>query len=103
MPWIFGSLFAVIGMGAVLLLGFVSPGWFVRTVFDAEAVQKGVQQVLRGSYKLGAVEMVRCPREVPVEPSHTFECEVRMGSAQQRTVTVTVKDSEGTYAVGYPR
>lgn len=102
MPWLFGSLLTLIIVAAVAVLGFVTPGWFLRTVFDSAAVEQGVQQILRDSYKLGAVNAVHCPVNVPVEESRTFDCQIGLGD-KQRSVTVTVKDERGAYAVGYPK
>lgn len=91
----------VLGVLAVLFLGFVAPGWFSRTVFDAGAVQQGVERTLKDSYGIRGVGTVTCPPGQPVEPSHAFDCRVRVGG-QQRTVTVTVTDDRGTYRVGRP-
>jgi len=37
----------VVVLAAVGVLGFVTPGFFVSKVFDASAVQTGVQKILK--------------------------------------------------------
>ena len=91
----------VLGVAAVLFLGFVAPGWFFRTVLDAGAVQRGVEHTLKDSYGIRGIGAVTCPSGQPVEPSRAFDCRVRVGG-QQRTVTVTIIDGRGTYRVGRP-
>lgn len=100
-PWLLGG-FGVVAAVVVLFLGFVTPGWFHRTVFDAGAVQQGVQRVLEGTYGVQGVESVNCPDGEPVEPSHTFDCRVVV-DGRTRTVTVTVTGTEGVYEVGHLR
>lgn len=100
--WILGVVIVVVAGLWVSALGFVSPGWFVRTVFDPRGVQLGVQQVLRDSYHVDRVESVTCPLGEPVQPAVTFACKVQVGD-QSRTVTIAVQDSTGTYQVGQPR
>jgi hypothetical protein len=100
--WILGVVVVVVAGLWVSALGFVSPGWFVRTVFDPGGVQLGVQQVLRDSYHVNGVESVTCPPGEPVQPAVTFACKVRIGD-QTQTVTIAVQDTNGTYQVGQPR
>lgn len=100
--WILGTVIVVIAGLWVCALGFVSPGWFVKTVFDPGGVQLGVQQVLRDADHIGGVESVTCPSGEPVQPGATFACKVRVGDRTQ-TVTIAVQDSNGTYQVGEPR
>lgn len=102
LPWVLGSAVLVVVAAVVLVLGFVTPGWFVRTVFDASSVEKGVQQTLEGSYRLGKVESVSCPSGQAVRPQVRFDCQVTVNGAE-KTVTVTVKNDKGTYEVGHPR
>ena len=102
LPWVLSSVVLVVVAAVVLVLGFVTPGWFVRTVFDAASVEKGVQQTLEGSYRLGEVESVSCPSGQAVAPQSRFDCQVTIGGSE-KTVTVTVKNDKGTYEVGHPR
>ncbi|MDR7303468.1 DUF4333 domain-containing protein [Haloactinomyces albus] len=99
-PWLLGGLGVV--AAAVVFLGFVAPGWFHRTVFSADAMQKGVQRILEDVYGVSGIDSVTCPSGEPVEASHTFECRVTV-DGRNRTVTITVTDAEGTYEVGHLR
>lgn len=101
-PWVLGGLGALVLLAAVAVLGFVSPGWFVRSVFDASSVQKGVEQTLTDSYGINGVSGVSCPGGQPVEPGSSFQCQVQV-DGQSKTVTVTVKNAEGVYEVGHPK
>lgn len=100
--WILGVVIMVVAALWISALGFVRPGWFVRTVFDPRGVQLGVQQVLRDSYHVNGVESVTCPPGEPVRPAITFACTVRIGD-QTQTVAIAVRDATGTYWVGRPR
>ncbi|GAA2807039.1 DUF4333 domain-containing protein [Saccharopolyspora taberi] len=102
LPWVLSSAVLVVVAAVVLVLGFVTPGWFVRTVFDAASVEQGVQQTLEGSYRLGAVESVTCPSGQAVRAQTRFDCQVSVNGAE-KTVTVTVKNDKGVYEVGHPR
>lgn len=102
LPWILGGGGTLIVAVVVLFLGFVSPGWFYWTVFDAGSVQQGVRQILENSYRIQGVGSVTCPAGEAVEAQHSFDCQVRLGGREQ-IVTVTVKDAEGTYVVSRPR
>ncbi|WP_187352083.1 DUF4333 domain-containing protein [Allosaccharopolyspora coralli] len=100
-PWILcvaGALVVVV----LLVTGFVAPGFFVRTTFDAQAVQQGVRQTFEGAYGISGVESVTCPSGQRVEPGATFDCEATVAGSTL-TVTITVKDRDGTYEVGHPR
>ncbi len=97
-----GGFGALVVIGAVLVLGFVAPGWFVRPVFDSASVAKGVSQTLKSSYGIKGVGEVSCPDGQPVEVAHRFDCKVTIDS-QAKAVTVTVKNSKGVYEVGHPK
>ncbi|WP_084792068.1 DUF4333 domain-containing protein [Actinopolyspora mortivallis] len=99
--WALGPAVTLVGVLAVLFLGFVSPGWFYRDVFDADSVGTGVRQVLRDSYGVEGVESVFCPPSQPVQPGHSFTCRVMVGDENQY-VRVVVRDERGTYAVQRP-
>ncbi|GAB3292988.1 DUF4333 domain-containing protein [Parasphingorhabdus pacifica] len=101
LPWILGSLLMLIAGAIVLVLGFVSPGWFVGNVFDTRSVELGVKQTLEDSYRISGVESVSCPAEEPVEPGHSFVCDAHI-SGEAKAVAVTVKDEDGIYEVGHP-
>ncbi|RCW40481.1 uncharacterized protein DUF4333 [Halopolyspora algeriensis] len=100
-PWLFGGIGVAVA-AVVAFLGFVTPGWFHRSVFDAAAVQKGVQRILEDAYGVRGIESVGCPSGQPVKIAHTFACRVTVGGRDE-TVTITVLDAEGTYEVGHLR
>ncbi|MEU6266472.1 DUF4333 domain-containing protein [Saccharopolyspora shandongensis] len=102
LPWVFAGIIVVILALVVLVLGFITPGWFVKPVFDSASVEKGVSQTLRSSYSLTGVGQVSCPAGQQVAVGHRFDCKVTIDS-QPKTVTVTVKNVKGVYEVGHPR
>lgn len=102
LPWILGGSGVLVVLAAVLVLGFAAPGFFVRPVFDAASVEKGVSHTLKGSYNIAGVGPVTCPDGQPVEVRHRFDCQVQINGAS-KVVTVTVKNDEGVYEVGHPK
>jgi hypothetical protein len=86
---------------AVLVLGFVTPGWFVTRVFDPEAVQTGVTKILTEDYAAGGVADVRCPTDVRVVAGATFTCDATVDGDPVK-VPVRVTDGDGGYEVGRP-
>lgn len=100
-PWVLGG-FGVLAVAVVLVLGFVVPGFFHRTVFDAAAVQKGVERTLVDSYRIDGVGSVWCPSDQPVVRGTTFTCEVTV-DGRNTSVRITVRNAEGSYAVSRPR
>ncbi|MDA3629986.1 DUF4333 domain-containing protein [Saccharopolyspora oryzae] len=101
LPWVLGGA-GLLVVVVVLVLGFVVPGWFVRSVFDASSVEKGVEQTLKTSYGLPGVGSVSCPSGQAVQVGNRFDCQVQINS-QPKTVTVTVKTDKGVYEVGHPK
>ncbi|MFI0464597.1 DUF4333 domain-containing protein [Saccharopolyspora sp. 5N102] len=102
LPWVSAGIIVVILALVVLVLGFITPGWFVKPVFDSASVEKGVSQTLRSSYGMTGVSQVSCPAGQRVAVGHRFDCKVTVDS-QPKTVTVTVKNEKGVYEVGHPR
>ncbi len=96
------SGFGVLVVAVVLVLGFVTPGWFHRTVLDAGAVEKGVERILVDSYGIAGVESVACPSGEAVEQGNTFTCRVVVGG-RRANVEITVRNSRGSYEVSRPR
>ncbi|WP_146240018.1 DUF4333 domain-containing protein [Prauserella flavalba] len=74
----------------------------VTKVFDAEAMQASVQQILTQSYRVEGVERVTCPPDQPVEVGLTFDCTAVIAGEPKR-VQITVKSEDDEYEVGYPR
>ncbi|CAL9524383.1 hypothetical protein SUDANB95_03872 [Actinosynnema sp. ALI-1.44] len=91
----------VLAVGAVLVLGFVTPGWFKKKIFDNTAVQNGIVQILKDDYKISDVESATCTGENPVEPNRSFTCKVKIGG-KDKDVKITVKTADGEYEVGQP-
>ncbi|UVS79046.1 DUF4333 domain-containing protein [Actinokineospora sp. UTMC 2448] len=94
----------VLAVGAVVVLGFVTPGWFNKRVFDNTAVQDGVKTVLVNDYGAddGKIESVSCPEGEPVTKDHRFTCKVKY-DGQEFQVDITVRDeSNGQYEVANP-
>jgi Domain of unknown function (DUF4333) len=86
---------------ALLVLGFVTPGWFVTRVFSAEAVQAGVAKILGDAYDTEGVADVRCPERVEVVPGATFTCDATIDGDPVK-IPVRVTDAKGGYQVGRP-
>lgn len=104
------GLWSVIGavvvvVAAVCVTGFWKPGFFVTTVLDQNAVQNGVRTVLTAQppngYGHSVVSGVNCPAKQPVKAGVTFDCTATVDGAP-KTVTITVKDTDGNYEVGQP-
>ncbi len=103
LPWmVLSGIVLLVGVGSVLVGGFIIPGWFRQDVFDASAVQDGVEQILSGPYNITGVRGVTCPPGENVQPGTMFDCRVNI-DGQWKAVTVKVKDAHGTYEVGRPR
>lgn len=99
LPWILAGAAALL-LGLFLVLGFVAPGFFNRTVFDQAAVEDGVQRILSDEYSQSA-EDVQCPADQPVEVDSTFTCTATI-DGDERSVTVTVRTDDGQYEVSQP-
>jgi len=98
--WVVVAL-VVLVVAAVGILGFVTPGFFKKKVFDNASVQKGVVKILTEEYKISDAESAVCPAEREVKPNTTFECTVKVGGKDKK-VTITVKTADGEYEVGQP-
>lgn len=72
-----------------------------RKVFNADAVERGVVQILKDEYKISDVGEATCPADQLVEPGVTFICIVEVGDVD-RSVKITAKSSDGEYEVGQP-
>lgn len=104
LPLLIGGVLALVAV-AVLVLGFVTPGWWVTRVFDQVALSDGVSRVLTGDYGYPGVGGVVCgdPASGPIEvvEGATFECTAVVDGATVR-VPVRVTDAEGGYEVSRP-
>jgi Domain of unknown function (DUF4333) len=99
-PWIPVAVAAAVVV-AVLVLGFVTPGWFVTRVFDPAAVQTGVAKILTDDYGAEGVADVRCPGGVGVTAGATFTCDATIDGDPVK-IPVRVTDGSGRYEVGRP-
>jgi len=88
----------VVVVAVVLVLGFVTPGWFNKKVFDNVAVQGGVKQVLSSGHQ---IDNVSCPAGKPVKAGTTFTCTATV-DGQKKNIVITVKDDNGKYEVAQP-
>ena len=100
LPWIALGVAAAVVV-AVLVLGFLVPGWFVTRVFDAAAVQNGVTNILSEDYGVEGVADVRCPEGVEVAAGAAFSCDATI-DGDPVTVPIRVTDGNGGYEVGRP-
>lgn len=100
LPWILCGVGGAGVLAAILLLGFVTPGFFTTTVFDQNAVQEGVARILSNEYGQDP-QAVTCPTDQEVQVGSTFTCQATI-EGEQRNVTITVKTDAGEYEVGRP-
>jgi hypothetical protein len=100
LSWILPGVGGGAVLAAVLILGFVSPGYFITTVFDRDAVQEGVRRILSDDYGRN-VQAVTCPADQKVQPGATFICQASIDGAR-RDVTIMVKTDSGEYEVARP-
>lgn len=110
--WVTALLASVIAVsavmaGAILVLGFWKPGYFVKTRLDINEVIAGAQSVITDSstgYGLTGASVTSCNggKSPTITVGLSFTCEVSVDGAV-RTVVVTIEDAEGTYGVSAPR
>lgn len=100
--WILVAV-VVLAVGAVGVLGFITPGFLNRTVLDEKSLEsdQGVKSILTGTYKIENVESVDCPADQEVKAGTRFDCKATIDGKQQ-TVSVTIRDDKGTYEVATP-
>jgi len=91
----------VVVVAVVGVLGFVTPGWFTKKVFDQAAVQEGVKKILTEKYEEQNVDGVSCPADQEVKKDAKFTCEVKV-DGKNMTVTITPRDDAGEYEVSQP-
>ncbi|KAA9162882.1 DUF4333 domain-containing protein [Amycolatopsis acidicola] len=99
-PWLIGGVvvvvFAAAGVG-----GWLS-GLFSGPVLDKDAVQAGVQKVLREDFGEGDVKDVSCPADQPVKTGTTFECSATV-AGKPKKISVRVLNDQAQYEVGAPK
>jgi hypothetical protein len=99
-PWLFGVAVLVL-VTMVVVLSFVTPGFFVTKVFDQVAVQNGVRSILIDDYRIQNVAEVVCPAGQRVLPGRDFTCVTRINNSPAQ-VRVVIRDSSGRYQVSRP-
>jgi len=100
LPFVLGGI-GVLVVVVVLVLGFVTPGFFLSRVFDTAAVQAGVQKVLTDSYGVRGVTAVTCERNIAVTEGAAFTCDATI-NGQPAKIPVRITSSDGNYEVGRP-
>jgi hypothetical protein len=95
----------VLAAGAFGVLGFVTPGFLTKKVFDEAALEgdNGVKKILVENYNEPAedISKVDCPADQEVKQGGTFECKVTIRDEEQ-TVKITVVNDDGQYEVSTP-
>ncbi|HEY7595506.1 MAG TPA: DUF4333 domain-containing protein [Actinophytocola sp.] len=95
----------VLAAGVFAVLGFVTPGFLTKKVFDENALEgdNGVKKILVENYNEPAedISKVDCPADQEVKQGNTFECKVTIRDEVQ-TVKITVVNNDGQYEVSTP-
>lgn len=92
---------SAVTLAVLAVLGFVTPGYLVRPLFETASLQDGVGAVLRDDYQIAAVA-VACPAEVPVQADLRFFCNALV-DGRQVLVSVRVLTADGRFEVSRPR
>jgi hypothetical protein len=98
-PFIVGGVVIAVIVAAGVVYGVTTLG---GDTFDKSAVQDGVARIVTQSFGAIDVSDVSCPSGQKVETGATFTCDLTV-DGESRSVTVTVKDDQGTYEVGRPQ
>lgn len=99
-PWLIAGIVVVVL--AAVGVGLWQFGVFQGKVLDQNAVQAGVQKVLREDFGEGDVKDVSCPADQPVKTGTTFECSATV-AGQPKKVSVRVLNDQAQYEVGAPK
>jgi uncharacterized protein DUF4333 len=95
----------VLAAGVFGVLGFVTPGFLTKKVFDETALEgdNGVKKILVENYNEPAedISKVDCPADEEVKQGNTFDCKVTIRDEEQ-TVKITVVNNDGQYEVSTP-
>jgi Domain of unknown function (DUF4333) len=95
----------VLAAGTFGVLGFVTPGFLNKKVFDEAALEgdDGVRKILIENYNESAEDIsnVDCPADQEVKQGATFDCKVTIRDEEQ-TVKITVVNEDGQYEVATP-
>ncbi|GAA4813805.1 DUF4333 domain-containing protein [Tomitella cavernea] len=101
--WLIAGLSALAAAAAVavLVLGFLWPGFFVTTVLDTQAAEASIADVLRDDLGIGGVDAVECPSDIAVADGGTFTCQAVV-NGRVTTVSATFQGDDGVYVVSAP-
>lgn len=95
----------VLAAGAFGVLGFVTPGFLNKKVFDESALEgdNGVRKILVENYNEPAedISKIDCPADQEVKQGNTFECTATIRD-EEKTVKITVVNDDGQYEVSTP-
>lgn len=95
----------VLAAGAFGVLGFVTPGFLTKKVFDEAALEgaDGVQKILVENYNVPTEDIgeIDCPADREVKQGETFTCTVTIGD-EKNNVKITVVNDDGQYEVATP-
>ncbi|MPZ79371.1 MAG: DUF4333 domain-containing protein [Actinophytocola sp.] len=95
----------VLAAGAFGVLGFVTPGFLNKKVFDESALEgdNGVKKILVENYNEPAddISKIDCPADQEVKQGNTFECTATIRD-EETTVKITVVNNDGQYEVSTP-
>ncbi|MFD4367489.1 DUF4333 domain-containing protein [Rhodococcus sp. NPDC058521] len=95
-----------IGIGVIVLIIAVVGAIFAARALgsdtlDQTAAQEGVTTIVTESYGAEDVEGVSCPADQEVKKGNSFDCDLTV-DGEQKSVTLTFTDDEGTYEVSRP-
>jgi hypothetical protein len=95
----------VLAAGAFGVLGFVTPGFLNKKVFDESALEgdNGVKKILIENYHepKADISKVDCPADQEVKQGNTFNCTATIRD-QPMNVKITVVNNDGQYEVSTP-
>lgn len=95
------GVFALLVVAAVLVVGFLTPGYFATKTFDSARMQQDVAKVLQDSYHVTA-SSVSCPSSEKVKDGTAFSCTATIDGAPHQ-VPIVVSGNDGRYMVLPPR
>ena len=90
-----------LGIIGFAITAFVTPGFLVTRVFDATAVEAGVQRIMSTEYGIEGNIAVECPEGIEVTDGATFTCTATV-DGNALSVPIRVTSADGDYEVGRP-
>lgn len=101
-PLLIGLIAAAVALAVVAVLLFLWPGWLNKKVFDQDAVQKAVTELVKNDFNVEATD-TSCPEagKTEVKAGNKFTCTMKV-DGDEKTVQIVVLDDAGTYSVSPP-